>query len=1060
MKKIFKRVAAAVTALSVMAAAVVFDVPERILALAAAETRAETQICNGNHLGWEPFTSSTTLENGKKYYLTENVKLSAYKIIENGVNVTLCLNGYKITASNIMCVFFTYGSLTLCDCDSSKNGQGILIGLNDTNKLGGGVFVDNGGTFKMYGGTISGATASNGGGVYVNTNGTFEMNGGTISGNKVAKNGGGVYVNGGTFEMNGGTISGNTTPTYGGGVYVTGGKFIMTSGTISGNTASSGGGVFVTNSDTFTMGGGTISGNEASSNGGGVYVSGSTFTMSGNSTILGNTASGSYGGGGVYVANNGTFEMDGGTIEKNTANSAGGVYMMGSAGSETPFTMNGGTISDNTATSGNGGGVFVNNRTFKMTGGTISGNTASSGGGVYLVNPKAHFTMTGGTIEKNTATASGGGVYVNTNGTFEMTGGTISGNVAKGGGGVYVNGGTFTMNDGTIDKNTATNNDSGSSGGGVSVYGGTFTMNGGTIENNTTKFGGGGVYVQKDIPNNKIGTFIMNAGTVSGNESERGGGGVYMQDGTFTMIGGTIDKNTASRDGGGVYVNSSAEFIMSGGAILGNEATNGDGGGVYLSQGIGAIFTMTGGTISGNKASENGGGVRVDNFTSFTIAGEVDISGNTKNDGTTANNVSLDYDNTITIGDNFSTDSPVGVTKEIYYDYHYFDEPPVLTCASPVDITNETTTDISANFTADINDQMIFYNDGKVQLSGKHDWGEWEITTEPSETDKGEATRNCTITEEHTDTKELPELTDTEVWEKATTKPTCTEDGSDVYKSEYGTVTIPIDATGHDTEHTVAKDATCTEDGNIEYWYCSNCDTYFSDEDCTNEITEDETVISAEGHMLTEVEGYPATEDEDGLKDHWHCEVCKKNFSDSEGKEELDTVVIPALGHEHSYSEDWESDDDYHWHECSCGEKSDKAAHEWDDGETTTEPTATDPGVKTFTCTVCDKTRTEEIPALGYKGDCGDNVTWEYDEDNKTLTITGDGDMDNWTDENPAPWSDIAEDIEKVVIDDGVTSIGDNAFEGCTGLTDVTIPDSVETIGDNAFKGTSLTEVE
>ena len=61
--------------------------------------------------------------------------------------------------------------------------------------------------------------------------------------------------------------------------------------------------------------------------------------------------------------------------------------------------------------------------------------------------------------------------------------------------------------------------------------------------------------------------------------------------------------------------------------------------------------------------------------------------------------------------------------------------------------------------------------------------------------------------------------------------------------------------------------------------------------------------------------------------------------------------------------------------------------------------------------------------------------------------------MTDWTAEDPAPWADKAAEIEKVVIGDGITSIGDNAFEGCTGLTGVTIPESVENIGDNAFEG-------
>ena len=83
-------------------------------------------------------------------------------------------------------------------------------------------------------------------------------------------------------------------------------------------------------------------------------------------------------------------------------------------------------------------------------------------------------------------------------------------------------------------------------------------------------------------------------------------------------------------------------------------------------------------------------------------------------------------------------------------------------------------------------------------------------------------------------------------------------------------------------------------------------------------------------------------------------------------------------------------------------------------------------------------------------GTCGDNVTWTLD-DNGTLTISGEGDMyDNYYAEN-VPWCDVRQSITTVVIKDNVTSIGDSAFNGCSGLTSVTIPDSVISIGEWAF---------
>ena len=61
-------------------------------------------------------------------------------------------------------------------------------------------------------------------------------------------------------------------------------------------------------------------------------------------------------------------------------------------------------------------------------------------------------------------------------------------------------------------------------------------------------------------------------------------------------------------------------------------------------------------------------------------------------------------------------------------------------------------------------------------------------------------------------------------------------------------------------------------------------------------------------------------------------------------------------------------------------------------------------------------------------------------------------------DNSTAPWSELA--INKIVVEDGVTSIGDCAFSNCTSLTSVAIPDSVTSIGNGAFYDCdSLTDV-
>ena len=93
-------------------------------------------------------------------------------------------------------------------------------------------------------------------------------------------------------------------------------------------------------------------------------------------------------------------------------------------------------------------------------------------------------------------------------------------------------------------------------------------------------------------------------------------------------------------------------------------------------------------------------------------------------------------------------------------------------------------------------------------------------------------------------------------------------------------------------------------------------------------------------------------------------------------------------------------------------------------------------------------------------GTCGENLTWTLDESTGTLTISGTGKMYIWSNSSNAPWFSNRLNIKNVTIGNGVTSISDYAFAGCSSLTSITIPDSVTSIGDYAFYiCTSLTSV-
>ena len=280
---------------------------------------------------WTEWTETDSLPSSEgSYYLTQSVT-SDWTVPEG--NFKLCLNGQTFFGS---ITISTGATLTLTDC----TGNG---------KLQGGVLV-NGGTFELYGGTITG-------GVQVGING-------------------GDYQTGSTFTMYGGSISGNTVA------------------------SGSGGGVFLvgttnqTDPPRFTMHGGTISNNTAgdpSGGGGGVYVGEKCiFTMDGG-TITGNTATGGNGGG-IYIHMYSTVNISGGEITKNTANGSGVISYGGGIYSERALTVSNATITENTADAG--GGIYGKG-SITLTDATVTGNNSYD---IYLgaeESAKAYLKVSG-----------------------------------------------------------------------------------------------------------------------------------------------------------------------------------------------------------------------------------------------------------------------------------------------------------------------------------------------------------------------------------------------------------------------------------------------------------------------------------------------------------------------------------------------------------------------------------------------------------------------------------------------------------------------------------------
>ena len=89
-----------------------------------------------------------------------------------------------------------------------------------------------------------------------------------------------------------------------------------------------------------------------------------------------------------------------------------------------------------------------------------------------------------------------------------------------------------------------------------------------------------------------------------------------------------------------------------------------------------------------------------------------------------------------------------------------------------------------------------------------------------------------------------------------------------------------------------AKSHTCTENGNIEYYTCTNCYKYYSDENGTNEIAFADTVIAAT-HNLTHTEAKASTCTESGNVEYYTCATCGKYYTDDNGANEITNVVLP-----------------------------------------------------------------------------------------------------------------------------------------------------------------------
>lgn len=382
---------------------------------------------------------------------------------------------------------------------------------------------------------------------------------------------------------------------------------------------------------------------KGSASSGGIYIQEPKGTVSIKDTIIKNCKTkenGSGTGGGIYLYKAaGTLENV--KVDSCSAKSGGGIYVKGGT-----LTITGGSFINNstggTGQSDGGGAIYNEGAKVTIIGCTIGdddsrkGNLAVQGGGIFVDGGAECILEAGtkiignGTIGLGTGTGNGGGVYVAGNSSLKMENVTIKNCEATGtdsaGGGVYLYKGTCTLEKVIVEGCKAPK------GGGifVSEEAECILKQDVKILQNVamgTNSNGGGIFVDKDSGDIKLGTLTINGSSekpviISKNTADYGGG-VYNR-GTAAINHAEIKDNNVQYHGGGMV--NAGTCTMDSVRIENNEASNqnsnvGNGGGIYSDKKL----TLKDTTVIGNTAKRDGGAIYIDDSV-FNMSGSTVIN--------------------------------------------------------------------------------------------------------------------------------------------------------------------------------------------------------------------------------------------------------------------------------------------------------------------------------------------------------------------------------------------------------------------------------------------------
>ena len=962
--------------------------------------------------------------NGKTYASNGTNKIQ----VKNGGRLVLCdcQGGGTIKGATSgwggMCIYLYNSTLdmfggNLTGGKVTKGGGGGAIALDDKNCV-----------FNMYGGEISGNDGRNyGGAIFQNfaankpnaTGGAFNMYGGTIKDN-TAKNGGAFFsTTGGTINMTGGTISGNTA-------------------TQSSNDAG-GGAIYMRGSGKINLSGNAeITGNSSSLDGGAILMGWGTINISDSAKINSNTAS--RWGGAICLRQDSNqttiLNMRGGEISGNKATQEGGAVHV--LDKQCQFFLYDGKITGNT--SGDGGAIYLNQEPswLIMQGGEISGNTATgNGGGVYIYRSGSVCQLYSGKIENNKASGNGGGIYINPSNSGQLKVGnkpivqnnTVSGKANN----VYLpSGKTLTIEIGmskgaSIGVTTAntsypvafSNNykkdyanyffadDANAhveykddqklylvSGAVARPLTVTFDPNGGTLAeaDRTRSLMTGETYGALPVPSYEGYDF-------AGWYTEQNGGTKIESDTTVTVAGTqTLYAHWTEHE----YTVTVVKIGMPEWGSVTPMSTKAK---------AGETVTLTATPTTGNQFLEwvflnkpEGGGW-VNPVLTFTMPAEdltiqakftvknysigyttVGVAGGSawyvrwgdrvfdylpKNPtyqdwvftGWKCGDVTVTED--MTYGDLAGSDTVSGIHIDAQWHQHKFNmwmNNTPGTLKSPADCTH------NALHYWMCSCDLIEYNDDHLYEEPGTALGHlWSWTSNGNGTHTRTCQReNCNATE--TDTCSGGAAT-------CTAKAIC-----EVCKSEYGTLKAH-DFTAETAEEQYLKSSSsCTEKA-VYYKSCTVCG--LSSKGTASEATfESGSVLghewgawtqNSDGSSHTRICKRDANHRENGTCSGGEatciarakCNVCNAEYGETNPNNHAGT-----LG-------EWQSDGNNHWKEYSCcGAEADRAPHDWDNGQVTTQPTCTNAGEKTFTCNECGRKKTEQIDATGHSW----KQEWNSDE--------------------------------------------------------------------------------